>query len=129
MDLNSQNFSELVLESDKPVIVEFMWNDSLLCKLMQDRVNRVPEMASDDIEYLQVDIYKNSDLRESFRIKDIPTFFFYYRGKIIQSTCGLENEYTFGQKVRKLIGFYLNINLLKRDLKIILKFTRGVLKI
>ena len=106
MNLNSQNYSELVLESDKPVVVEFMRNDSWLCKLMQGRVNNVLNNVHSQIEYFRIDIYRNSDLRESFRIKDIPTFFFYCKGEIISSISGLESEAAFSEKVKDLIDMY-----------------------
>ncbi len=103
MEITSENFAKVVLESKKPVIVEFMWNFSSKCKMMSHRIEKVLESIAAPIDHFQIDIYKNSDMRDSFRIRDIPTFYFYYRGEIISSISGIESESVFETEIQNLI--------------------------
>jgi thioredoxin 1 len=86
-ELNSQNFDQAILSSEKCVI-DFYATWCGPCKAM----NPILESVETDLgegKIYKVDVDKNRDLVEKFGIRSVPTFLFFESGKEVDRKTGV----------------------------------------
>ena len=78
--MNMENFNELI-QSSKPVLVDFyaVWCGP--CQIMKARLLDVAERMGEDVKVVQIDIDKEKELAERFRIQSVPTLIIFKNGK------------------------------------------------
>jgi len=102
--MTEQDFEHDVLESDKPVIVEFTKKMSLVYELVSKRMSKVLNNHSDQVKYIQVDNYISEKLKALYRISEIPTFLFFLKGQLIDSLTGFVSEDEMEDKIENLLN-------------------------
>lgn len=87
IELTTENFSSEVLESDKPVIVDF-W--APWCGPCNSMAPVVEELANeiDKIKIAKLNVDENPSIAEQFKILSIPTFALFENGKIHKTIIG-----------------------------------------
>lgn len=75
-----EKFNELI-QSPKPVLVDFYAEWCGPCQMMKPRILDVAERMGDDIKVVQIDIDKEKELAERFRIQSVPTLIIFKNGK------------------------------------------------
>ena len=75
-----EKFNELI-QSPKPVLVDFYAEWCGPCKIMKPRILDVMERMGDEIQVIQIDVDKEKELATSFRISSVPTLIIFKNGK------------------------------------------------
>ena len=75
-----ENFNELI-QSEKPVLVDFYAEWCGPCQIMKPRILDVAERIGDDAKVIQIDIDKEKELATRFRIQSVPTLIIFKNGK------------------------------------------------
>ena len=75
-----ENFNELI-QSTKPVLVDFYAEWCGPCQIMKPRILDVAERIGDDAKVIQIDIDKEKELATRFRIQSVPTLIIFKTGK------------------------------------------------
>ena len=75
-----EKFNELI-QSTKPVLVDFYAEWCGPCKIMKPRILDVMERMGDEIQVIQIDVDKEKELATSFRISSVPTLIIFKNGK------------------------------------------------
>ena len=75
-----EKFNELI-QSTKPVLVDFYAEWCGPCKIMKPRILDVAERIGDDAKVIQIDIDKEKELATRFRIQSVPTLIIFKNGK------------------------------------------------
>ena len=75
-----ENFNELI-QSTKPVLVDFYAEWCGPCQIMKPRILDVAERMGDDAKVIQIDIDKEKELATRFRIQSVPTLIIFKNGK------------------------------------------------
>ena len=78
--MNMEKFNELI-QSTKPVLVDFYAEWCGPCQIMKPRILDVAERIGDDAKVIQIDIDKEKELATRFRIQSVPTFIIFKNGK------------------------------------------------
>ena len=104
MKITEQDFNHEVMESDKPVVVEFMWILDGVSELVSKRVLKVINKFSDQLKFIQVDYSSNEKLKNLYRISEIPTFLFFLKGQLIDSLTGFVSEKEMEDKIENLLN-------------------------
>jgi thioredoxin 1 len=75
-----QNFEELVLHSDKPVVVDFWAAWCGPCKMVAPEMEKIAEKYDGAVQVVKVDVDANPRLSQAFGIMSIPTIAFFKPG-------------------------------------------------
>ena len=87
LELNKENFQELVLEADKPVLVDFWATWCGPCRMVAPIIEEIAE-ENDDIIVGKVNVDENPELCVKYGIVSIPTLIAFKNGEIIAQKLG-----------------------------------------
>jgi thioredoxin len=96
MELRETDFEELVLDSDRPVLVDFWASWCPPCKMMQPVMEKLSVKVSDWADVYSVNIDRNPILASQYQISGVPTFVAFAGGEPIDRKTGAltENQLT-----------------------------------
>lgn len=95
--LGKDQFSQIVLQSSKPVVVKFgaPWCPACVrSKAPFEKISNDPEFA--DITFVEMDFDKNPETTQTYGVQSLPTFLYFKNGKVAATKTGfsenLKNE-------------------------------------
>jgi thioredoxin 1 len=80
-EVTDANFEELVLKSDKPVVVDFWAAWCGPCRMVAPEMEKIAEKYKGSVQVVKVDVDANPMLSQSFGIMSIPTIAFFAPGE------------------------------------------------
>ncbi len=89
--ITSQNFEEVVLNSDKPVLIDFWATWCGPCQMIAPIVHQIAE-ENDDIIVGKVDVDSEITLAQRFGIASIPTLVLMKNGQAVDTLVGLRTK-------------------------------------
>ena len=95
-----QDFDELVLKNDKPVLVDFWAPWCGPCKALAPTLDEIAEEYAAEMEVVKVDIEANPKLAERFEVRGIPLLM------IVKD--GAETARTFGTLSRSRLDAFVD---------------------
>ena len=99
IQLTSDNFENEVLNSDKPVLVDFYADWCGPCKMMAPVVDQIAE-ENDDIKVGKINVDDEQDLAAKYGVMSIPTIGFFKNGDIVEKSVGAKPK----SELLKMIG-------------------------
>ena len=99
IQLTSDNFEAEVLNSDKPVLVDFYADWCGPCKMMAPVVDQIAE-ENDDIKVGKINVDDEQDLAAKYSVMSIPTIGFFKGGDIVDKSVGAKPK----SELLKMIG-------------------------
>ena len=90
-EVTSENFQSEVLESDKPVLVDFwaVWCGP--CQMMAPILHEL-ETEMPDVQIGKVNVDEQMDLARQFRVVSIPTLIIFKNGQEVQRMVGVTSK-------------------------------------
>jgi thioredoxin 1 len=85
---SDKNFKQEVLESDKPVLVDFFATWCGPCKMMAPVVDQLAKEYEGRVKVVKVDTDQSPESSETYRIQAIPAFIVFKDGKVVQQIVG-----------------------------------------
>lgn len=103
IELNESNFDELVLKSDKPVIVDLWAEWCGPCRMVGPLVEEISKEYEEKAIVGKLDVDNNPSITARFGIRNIPTILFFKNGQIVDKQVGAVPKQVLIDKLTKLL--------------------------
>lgn len=97
--LNSSNFSQEVLQSDKTVLVDFFATWCGPCKMLSPLVDELAA-AHPEVKVCKIDVDQSPDLAQQFQVMSIPTLIVFKNGQAASKVLGLQSKAALEQLIK-----------------------------
>lgn len=87
LKITKDNFVQEVLNSDKPVLVDFWASWCGPCRMVGPIIDEIAEERS-DVKVCKVNVDEEPELASQFRVMSIPTLLVFKNGEIINQSLG-----------------------------------------
>ena len=85
--VNKNNFQEEVLNSDKPVLVDFWAPWCGPCRMVLPIIQEISE-ENEDIKVVKINVDEEPELANRFGVMTIPTLYVFKNGEAVRSRSG-----------------------------------------
>jgi len=92
------SFQELI-QSDRPVLIDFHATWCQPCKVLSPIVKQVKERMGDKVSVLKIDVDRNPKLAQSLAIQGVPTLMIYRKGDLKWRQSGVVSAETIVQQL------------------------------
>jgi thioredoxin 1 len=103
LEINDANFDELVLQADKPVLVDFWAEWCGPCRMVGPIVNELADDYAGRLIVGKVDVDSNPGIASKFGIRNIPTILFFKGGVVVEKHVGAAPKSTLSAKVDSIL--------------------------
>ncbi len=95
-------FSDIV-KSETPTLVDFYATWCGPCKTMAPVLEQLKDQMGSKVRVLKIDVDKNQEVAEKFKIRGVPTFILFKSGEILWRQSGVIELKTLKEKINACI--------------------------
>ena len=103
LEITDENFEELVLKSDKPVLVDFWAAWCGPCRMVGPVIEEISNEYSDKAVVGKVDIDSNQEYAAKYGVRNIPTVLVFNKGEIATRQVGVAPKNTYTEAIDRLL--------------------------
>lgn len=103
LEINTTNFEELVMKSDKPVVLDFwaVWCGP--CRMIAPIIEEMDKEYEGRAVIGKVDVDNNNEIAVRFGIRNIPTVLFIKNGQVVDKVVGAVPKINLTSKLDNLL--------------------------
>ncbi|MBX4204662.1 MAG: thioredoxin [Candidatus Doudnabacteria bacterium] len=102
--LTDSNFSEEVLKSDKPFLVDFWAEWCGPCKMVSPAVTQLADELKDHMRVGKINVDENPKTTQDYSVFSIPSLKIFKGGKIIGEIVGAAPKPVIELKIKSILG-------------------------
>jgi len=103
IEVTDSNFDEIVLKSDKPVIVDFWAGWCGPCRIVGPIVSELAEEYQDKAVVAKLDVDSNPGISAKYGIRNIPTILFFKNGENVDKQVGVVPKSSIESRLQALL--------------------------
>ena len=102
-EVNDTNFDEVVLKSDKPVVVDFWAEWCGPCRMIAPALEEISRDFAGKAVVVKCDVDNSPGIAAKFGIRNIPTVLFFKNGQVADKQVGAVPKVNFVNKLNVLL--------------------------
>jgi thioredoxin 1 len=103
LEITDANFEEVVLKSDKPVLVDFWAAWCGPCRMVGPVIEEISNEYSEKAVVGKVDIDSNQEYAAKYGVRNIPTVLVFHNGEIVGRQVGVAPKNIYTEAIEKLL--------------------------
>ena len=103
LEITDATFDEVVLKSDKPVVVDFWAEWCGPCRMVAPVVEELSKDYEGRAIVGKVDVDTNNEVSAKYGIRNIPTILFLKNGEVVDKQVGAAPKAALAEKLEKLL--------------------------
>lgn len=103
IEVTESNFEELVLKSDKPVLLDFWAEWCGPCRVIAPYVKEIAGEFEGKAVVGKVDVDSNPGISQKYGIRNIPTILFFKNGEVADKQIGAVPKKSLVEKLNALL--------------------------
>lgn len=103
VEINDANFEEQVLQSDKPVLVDFWAEWCGPCRIVGPIVSEIGDDYKDKVVVAKIDVDNNPEVTNKYGIRNIPTVLFFKNGEVVDKQVGAVQKSSYTSKLDAIL--------------------------
>ena len=102
--MNINEFQKIIVQSSKPLIVDFWASWCTPCKITKPILESLADQYSDQVRFLAVDADRSPDVLQEHGIRGIPTVLVFHNGQVISRVTGAQNKAFYEEMFQSAIN-------------------------
>ncbi|MBS3739273.1 thioredoxin [Mesohalobacter halotolerans] len=103
LEITDSNFEEKVLNSDKPVLVDFWAEWCGPCRMVGPIIEEVSNEYKDKALVAKLDVDSNQEFAAKYGVRNIPTVLFFKGGELVDRKVGVAPKENYTETLDNLI--------------------------
>ena len=103
LEITDENFEELVIKSEKPVLVDFWAAWCGPCRMLGPVIEEISNEYSDKATIGKLDIDSNQEYASKYGVRNIPTVLVFHKGEVVGRQVGVAPKNTYTEAIDNLL--------------------------
>ena len=103
IEVTDATFDEVVLQSGKPVIVDFWAAWCGPCRMLHPIIDEIEKELGDKVVITKVDVDNNQEYAAKYGVRNIPTVLIFKGGEIAEKQVGVAPKNVYLDKLKALL--------------------------
>ena len=99
LEVTDASFDEVVLKSDKPVMVDFWAAWCGPCRMVAPIMDQLTSEFEGKATIAKVDVDANQEFAAKYGVRNIPTVLVFKNGEVVEKQVGVAPKATYAQKI------------------------------
>ncbi|MEE8577855.1 MAG: thioredoxin [candidate division Zixibacteria bacterium] len=102
--ITDDTFEAEVLQSDKPVLVDFWANWCAPCKMIAPFLDEIADEMGEKVKIVKMDIDANQNVPRKYNIMSIPSLLIFKGGEVVDQIVGAKPKVQISERLEKAIS-------------------------
>ena len=102
LEFNDTNFQSEVLDSDRPVVVDFWAPWCGPCRTVGPTIEELAEHFEGKVKVGKLNVDENQKTAADFKIRSIPSVLLFTNGKVVETLVGAQSKSTYQEAIDKV---------------------------
>lgn len=103
IDVNEENFDSVVMNSDKPVLVDFWAEWCGPCKMLTPTIEALAEEYKDSSSIVKINVDDSPAIATKYGIRSIPSILLFNNGDVVEQRVGAVSKDELAGMLDKII--------------------------
>ncbi len=92
INITTENFINEVMNSDKPVLLDFYAEWCGPCKMLSPVLHEIAEEKADVLKIGKINVDEQMELAQHFQVFSVPTLMLFKNGKVVAKSVGYHSK-------------------------------------